>query len=196
MALAVLDEEGLAALSLDRIAQEMGVRAPSLYYHFNDKDDILAEVARLVVGDLAIDHDTLDWQQWLIDNCVLFYRRVMEHPNAAAIILEYLPASASIPGFGRAARVLTAAGVDPTLQVLVMEGAQQLAWGWTLYSASVSARAEKALTPARLARRWPELAAARRANPFTEEAMLEAALRAFFAGVFAVAPAASPVSPG
>lgn len=183
VALRVLDDDGLDALSLERIAQELGVRGPSLYYHFTDKDDILSEVARLVVGDLELDHEAVDWRRWLIDNALLFYRRVTEHPNAAAIILEYLPASSSIPGFGRAARRLTDAGVAPELQVLLMEGAQNLAWGWALYGASTASRIDTTESPSRLARRWPELAAARRSNPWDDEAMLEAALNALFAGI-------------
>jgi TetR/AcrR family transcriptional regulator, tetracycline repressor protein len=183
VALRVLDEDGLDALSLERIAQELGVRGPSLYYHFADKSDILSEVARLVVGDLALDHDAPDWRRWLIDNALLFYRRVKEHPNAAAIILEFLPASSSIPGFGRAAKRLTDAGVASELQVLLMEGAQNLAWGWALYGASTASRIDGADSPSRLARRWPELAEARRANPWDDEAMLEAALIALFAGI-------------
>ena len=183
VALRVLDDEGLEALSLERIANELGVRGPSLYYHFNDKADILAEVARLVIGDLGLDHEAPDWQQWLVDNALQFRRRVMEHPNAAAIILEFLPESSSIPGFGRAAKVLTEAGVDPSLHILIMEGAQQLAWGWALYGASASFRAESVITPSRLARSWPELAESRRANPWSDDELLEVALRAFFAGV-------------
>ena len=35
-ALEIIDAEGLDALSLERLATEIGVRAPSLYHHFAD----------------------------------------------------------------------------------------------------------------------------------------------------------------
>ncbi|HTC82023.1 MAG TPA: helix-turn-helix domain-containing protein, partial [Acidimicrobiia bacterium] len=43
-ALEIIDAEGLEALSLERLAKELGVRAPSLYHHFADKAEILARV--------------------------------------------------------------------------------------------------------------------------------------------------------
>lgn len=40
-ALAVIDAECLDAPSLPRLARELGLRAPSLYYHFSDRSEIL-----------------------------------------------------------------------------------------------------------------------------------------------------------
>src|ERR1044072_1637250 len=47
-ALEIIDAEGLDALSLERLAKEIGVRAPSLYHHFADKAAILARGGRLL----------------------------------------------------------------------------------------------------------------------------------------------------
>jgi AcrR family transcriptional regulator len=38
---AVLDKDGLDGLSVQAVARAMGVTAPSLYYHFKDKDELL-----------------------------------------------------------------------------------------------------------------------------------------------------------
>ena len=43
-ALEVIDADGLDAMSLERLADELGVKAPSLYHHFHDKAEILAAV--------------------------------------------------------------------------------------------------------------------------------------------------------
>ena len=40
-ALRVMDTEGLEAVSMRRIAREVGVEAMSLYHHVRDKDDLL-----------------------------------------------------------------------------------------------------------------------------------------------------------
>ena len=42
----IIDAEGLDAFSLPRLAKHMGVRAPSLYHHFADKNEILTAIAR------------------------------------------------------------------------------------------------------------------------------------------------------
>ena len=51
-ALDVIDEVGLDKLSLDRVAKKLRVQPPSLYHHFSDKAELMAEVARLILTDL------------------------------------------------------------------------------------------------------------------------------------------------
>ncbi len=40
-ALRIMDDEGLDAVSMRRVAREVGVEAMSLYHHVRDKDDLL-----------------------------------------------------------------------------------------------------------------------------------------------------------
>jgi AcrR family transcriptional regulator len=40
-ALHIMDTEGLDAVSMRRVAREVGVEAMSLYHHVRDKDDLL-----------------------------------------------------------------------------------------------------------------------------------------------------------
>ena len=47
--LRIIDRGGLDAFSLPRLARELGVQTPSLYYHFRDRADILRTVARAIV---------------------------------------------------------------------------------------------------------------------------------------------------
>ena len=183
VALRILDEDGLEGLSLERIAEEMGVRGPSLYHHFADKAAILTEVARLVLGDLDLDRQADNWQDWMVSISLTLYRRVIAHPNAATILMQFMPDSSALPGFGRAAKLLTAEGVDPSLQVLLMEGSEKLAWGWVLQRAVMARAGEPRLSPTRINRRWPELAVAVRDSRWNDEELLEASLRAFIAGV-------------
>jgi AcrR family transcriptional regulator len=181
-ALRLIDEEGLEAVSLERIANELHVRGPSLYHHFADKAAILTEVARLVLGDLDLDRPADDWSDWMIQISLTFYRRVLEHPRAAAILLQFMPDSSALPGFARTAQLLTKSGVDPSLQVLLMEGCEKLTWGWSLQRA-VTAQSGERLSPAKINRRWPELAVAVRDSRWRDEELLEESLRAFIRGV-------------
>jgi AcrR family transcriptional regulator len=183
VALEIVDTEGLDALSLERIAKEIGVRGPSLYHHFADKSEILTEVARLVLGDLDLDREVGDWQEWMIETCLTFYNRVLEHPNAASVLMEFMPDASALPGFARTAEVLTAQGVDPSVQVLLMEGSEKIAWGWALQRAIMARNGDVRMSPAKINRRWPELALAVKQSRWRDEQLLEASLRAFFAGV-------------
>jgi AcrR family transcriptional regulator len=190
-ALRLIDEEGLEAVSLERIANELNVRGPSLYHHFADKAAILTEVARLVIGDLNLERPADDWVEWLVETCLIFYRRVLEHPRAVAILLQFMPDSAALPGFARGAEALTRAGVDPSLQVMLMEGTEKLAWGWSLQRA-VTAQTGERLSPAKINQRWPELAVAVRDSRWRDEELYEESLRAFISGVLERAAEAKP----
>ena len=180
--LRIIDEEGLDAVSIERIASELGVRGPSLYHHFTDKAAILTEVARLVLGDLDLDRPSEDWQEWLIGTSMLLYHRVLEHPSAAVILLQFLPDASMVPAFGRTARRLTEAGIDPAVQVLLMEGMEKLIWGWALQRALATGHADR-LKPSAVGRRWPELSVAIRDSRWDDEALVRASLQAFIQGV-------------
>jgi TetR/AcrR family tetracycline transcriptional repressor len=181
VAIRIIDDEGLGALSVERIANELGVRGPSLYYYYADKAAILEAVASRVLGGLTLNRVADDWIDWLVDVSVDFYRCVMQHPNAATLLIEYLPSHSIHDGFGRAAEQLTAAGVDPTLQMTLLEGAQHMTWGFAIYYASIVTRQPVGERPG--SQHWPALEAAERARPWHHEELLEHSIRSFIAGV-------------
>ena len=53
LASAILDEGGLEALSVRELARRLHVRAPSLYFHVESRDDLLRELIERDLGDLA-----------------------------------------------------------------------------------------------------------------------------------------------
>jgi AcrR family transcriptional regulator len=54
-AASLIDSEGLEAVSIRRLAEQLGVRGPSLYNHFPNKDAILDAVADSITEDVDID---------------------------------------------------------------------------------------------------------------------------------------------
>src|SRR2546423_15137507 len=54
VATAILDREGLDALSTRRLARELGVRAPSLYNHFATKEEILDAVGDAIIAQVDL----------------------------------------------------------------------------------------------------------------------------------------------
>ena len=65
-AAALVDAEGLDALSTRRLAAELGVRGPSLYNHFATKDEILDAVADAVIAQVDVSFfATHDWREAL-----------------------------------------------------------------------------------------------------------------------------------
>src|SRR5512135_623562 len=56
-ALALADAEGLDALTIRRLATELGVTPMALYWHFRNKEELLAGLADQVWGELDTDVD-------------------------------------------------------------------------------------------------------------------------------------------
>lgn len=117
-ALRLLDEEGLDKLSLRRIAAELKVQAPALYWHFENKRALLDYVTDLIIApalpDLAAAPDPGRWPQWL-DNAALALRReLLAHPDGARVALgaDLRRATALGAVFERTIVVLSDAGFD------------------------------------------------------------------------------------
>jgi AcrR family transcriptional regulator len=53
-AIRLMDAEGTAALTIRRLARELGVEAPALYWHFTDKRDLCRAVVRTVGDQLEV----------------------------------------------------------------------------------------------------------------------------------------------
>ena len=63
-AVTLADRAGLDALSMRKLADEVGCGTMSLYNHVDDKDDVLAAMVEHVLADRAPATDGLDEQAW------------------------------------------------------------------------------------------------------------------------------------
>ncbi|MFD6323633.1 TetR/AcrR family transcriptional regulator [Streptomyces sp. NPDC058442] len=85
---ALVDAEGLAAVSTRRLAAQLGVSGPSLYNHFRTKDEILEAVADSVSAlvDLSMFEDGRDWRTALHDWAVSYRAALRAHPNIVPVM--------------------------------------------------------------------------------------------------------------
>lgn len=69
-ALQLLNESGLEGVTLRKLAKRLGVQAPALYWHFNNKAALVNEMAEAILrtefADLQPRGDDEPWQDWLI----------------------------------------------------------------------------------------------------------------------------------
>jgi len=116
----LLEQEGIEGLSMRRIAERVGIRAPSLYKHLPDKraleaaliSDGLAEWADLAEKAARESNDRL------AAVCRTYRDFAQSHPHLYRLMTERpLPRKALTPGVeARAARpVIDATGGDPDL---------------------------------------------------------------------------------
>lgn len=94
-ALAVADAEGIDAVSVRRLARELGVTPMALYWHFKDKEALLHALGdRLLDGlDLTVD-GRAPWPQQLRKFVISLTGVLRAHPSAA-VLIGALPTAAS-----------------------------------------------------------------------------------------------------
>jgi AcrR family transcriptional regulator len=102
---ALVDKEGLDALSMRRLATELGVQGPSLYNHFGTKAEIVDAVADAVIERIDLTpFGAYEWPE-AVRRWAQSYRAVLvAHPNI-------VPALATGPGRRRPAALAMAEAV-------------------------------------------------------------------------------------
>lgn len=178
-ALAVIDEHGLEGFNLAHVARRIGVKAPSLYHHFRDKTELLAEVARLILRDVPPLHPADDsWQERLIARCIETRRTLLRHPRAATLILHQFPRHLLLSAYELAASEQTFA---LAARMAVIEGAEKFTYGSALFAATALADRVRPMPPVD-GEAFPALAQALSANPFDDEQLFVEVLRMFLTG--------------
>jgi AcrR family transcriptional regulator len=192
-ALAVIDIHGIEAFSVEMVARRMGVRAPSLYYHFSDKSELLSEAARLILTDIELPtQDDGDWVDAAIAVSVAVRRSILQHPKAAFLLLQFFPRHLLLRAYDlRYANC----PVSEDQVMSVLEGAEKLTFGSALFEASSRARGVDPMPPFD-PDRLPTLAKAIRANRLSDEELFVETLLRFFAGFGIGKLAAAPARAG
>jgi AcrR family transcriptional regulator len=80
-ALALIDKEGVDALSFRRLGQELGCEAMSLYHYFPSKAHLLDAVIDRVIGALVLPPPDRDWIGRLRRACRSYRAMALAHPR-------------------------------------------------------------------------------------------------------------------
>jgi AcrR family transcriptional regulator len=84
-ALRLVDKQGLDALSMRKLAQELGVEAMSLYNHVANKDEILRGITELVAAEIDLAEDESDWRQAMRRRVLSAHEALARHPWAPSL---------------------------------------------------------------------------------------------------------------
>lgn len=85
-AVAVMDAEGLDAVTMRRLGRELGVEAMSLYNHVEDKDDVLAGIQERIMSRFDIPGVDGDWIERLRGMARTFRALLLEHPGLVTLL--------------------------------------------------------------------------------------------------------------
>ncbi|HTO42329.1 MAG TPA: TetR family transcriptional regulator [Rhizomicrobium sp.] len=183
-ALDAIDEYGLEQFNMNMVAERLSIRAPSLYYHFKDKLELLTEVARILLldADQEKTEPSADWKEGLVATSLAVRRSIMRHPNAAPLLLSHPPRHLALSGYERTMKYLEKAGVPADQHMRIVAGLDAISWGSILFEA-VAVSLGFQLYPVYDPGLFPALARAKKLSPLSDEELFAGTMRTFLAGL-------------
>ncbi len=115
-AVAYADEHGVAALSMRKLAAELGFEAMSLYNHVANKDDLFEGMADLVAAEVELPDADTDWKAGVRAIAVAHHRALLRHPWAGPVQSIHFPGPARWQISERILELLTAGGFTDHLR--------------------------------------------------------------------------------
>ncbi len=85
-AVAFADESGIAALSMRRLGEALGVEAMSLYNHVANKDQLLDGMVDLVFGEIDLPAGGANWKTEMRDRAQSARQALRHHPWAISLM--------------------------------------------------------------------------------------------------------------
>ena len=93
VALVIADDDGLEAVTMRRLARELGVEAASLYHHVHDKGQILDGLVDVVAAAIEPPMPSTDWRATISQRAHSTRAGLRRHPWAVSLM-----ASRTSPG--------------------------------------------------------------------------------------------------
>ncbi|SDR29089.1 DNA-binding transcriptional regulator, AcrR family [Thermostaphylospora chromogena] len=121
-AIALIERDGADAVSMRRIAAELGVGVMSLYNHVPNKAALLNGVAETVLSEIEFTDDPgAYWTERVREQARAFRRIAHHYPRCTMLVVgRKLPATAALPPVERALATLRGAGFDGQDAVRIM----------------------------------------------------------------------------
>ena len=87
-AIGLADRDGIEALSMRKLGQELGVDAMALYRHVRGKDDLLDGLVEVIVGQIERPSPGADWKSNLRQQAMAARKVMLRHPWARRVLEE------------------------------------------------------------------------------------------------------------
>jgi AcrR family transcriptional regulator len=121
--LGIVESEGIDALTMRRLAQELGVNGASFYHHFSSKEDILSSIARAALAELEVPElgDDEDWREWFARTAVRYRTFLINRPFMIPLMVDGYVPRATLPTAATAIRRLTDQGIPAEEHQLILD---------------------------------------------------------------------------
>jgi AcrR family transcriptional regulator len=98
-AVELADRDGTEAISMRRLAQELGVEPMSLYTHVRNKDDLFDGMADAVIGEIPLSGGTAGWKTALRQMALAAREVMLRHSWAPRVVESRTAAGPAALGY-------------------------------------------------------------------------------------------------
>lgn len=134
-AIALADRGGIEALSMRRLAEELGVEAMSLYHYVANKDDLLDGITDIVASEIEVPSARGDWKSAVRRSAISFHDALARHPWACSLMMSNGVGPARLRYMESLLQRLRQAGFSPQLTHHAYHALDSHIIGFTLWAA-------------------------------------------------------------
>ena len=118
-ALRLLDEVGLDGLTVRKLAAELGVQSPALYWHIRTKQELLDGMANEIIlrAGMGPPRDGESWQEWLRRRARAYRQSLLASRDGARVVSAAVRGSEAVRHFETELAAMAGLGFTP-LQAL------------------------------------------------------------------------------
>ena len=134
-AIALADKGGIDALSMRKLADDLGVEAMSLYHYVASKDDLLDGITDIVAGEIVAPSARGEWRAAVRKSAVSFHDTLARHPWACSLMMTNGVGPARLRYMESLLRRLREAGFSPQSTHHAYHALDSHIIGFTLWAA-------------------------------------------------------------
>ncbi|RSM87904.1 TetR/AcrR family transcriptional regulator [Kibdelosporangium aridum] len=140
-ALAIADTEGFAAVSMRRVASELGAGTMTLYYYVRTKDELIALMDDAIMGEVLIPADEFPahWYDALTAVAQRTWDVLMRHPWALQSLQNAPAGPNAMRHFEQSLAALAGTGLDPAAKFALIATVDDYVHGNVLRAAEFRA---------------------------------------------------------
>jgi AcrR family transcriptional regulator len=146
VALTVADSEGIEAVTMRRIARELGVEAASLYHHVSGKDQILDGLVDVVAAEIDLPRPAAPWREAAGERAHHTRAVLLRHPWAVSLMASRTsPGPATLGLLETGIRCFREGGFSVPMAALAISTVDSYVHGFVLQEVNLPFRGESEL---------------------------------------------------
>jgi AcrR family transcriptional regulator len=150
-ALAIADKEGFEAVSMRRVARELGVGTMSLYYYVKTKDDLIAVMDDALLSEAILPSLPKGWQRAIIAIAKRTHALFIRHPWALVSMLSAPPRLNAMRHMEQCLEALAETSMTAQQKITLLATVDDFVFGHALREAATDATIDTKFAAAQLA---------------------------------------------